>query len=155
MDIARDTPRQKNRTFHLPPSLTQTCHDHPEDGKQQESRQVRLISPQPSAYSCDVPQHPSPVTPLRTTVVVRTMEPVAIFLVAVASMILAVRVRKVQDIAGLSRDAIHLAVYLMGTTSERNRRDNEIEVFANCRVLALLFFADNLMTWVPLLGQKR
>lgn len=55
---------------------------------------------------------------LRATVVMRAMDPPGILLVAVASILLAGCVRQVQDIAGLSRDVIYLAAYLIATFRE-------------------------------------
>ena len=48
-----------------------------------------------------------------------------VLLFTIAYAALAVYMRKVQDVAGLSRDASHLAVYMMASFGERSRSDTE------------------------------
>jgi len=97
-------------------------HDNPKDIIQQENEGIRLIIYDKAANTpCDVPLYCSFVLLLRTAFVAKWTEPVAIILVTVASIVLAGRVRGIQDIGGLSQDALHLAAYLIVTFCERCR----------------------------------
>ena len=57
----------------------------------------------------------------RTAVFTNIAEVYVVFLFTMASAALAVYMRNFQDVAGLSRDASHLAAYMMASFGERSR----------------------------------
>lgn len=61
----------------------------------------------------------------RTAVFTNSADPYVLLLFTIASAALAVYMRNVQDVAGLSRDASHLAAYMMVSYGEGSRSDTE------------------------------